>query len=273
LDWRVPTSDTEASLTSSERSSWWVSYESAGTNAGFRYSLIGGSDRTSTDQPLGAGLGAIRDGFNQQWDLGAGSSANRTALPANNGDWPSLIRFNRTATNAVAQGESTPLKFYYQWAPSSANLATLSLYLDDDFNPLNTNQTLLQQIALPGSGSGFVNVATTNLMLAASNAAPGTHAFFAKLTAGTSTRYLYAPELVQVLPSRAPPTLGITPLNATQFRITVAGQSGQTIVLQHSTDLVTWLPLATNTLTTNLWLYTNTLPAPPTQRYYRALLP
>jgi hypothetical protein len=273
LDWRVPASDTEATLTSSERGSWWTGYESAGTNAGFRYSLIGGSDRTSTDQPLGAGLGAIRDGYNQQWDLGAGTSANRTALPANNGNWPSLIKFNRINTNAVAQGESTPLRLYYQWAWPGTNLATLGIYLDDDFNPLNTNQVLLQQIALPGSGAGFVNIATTNLMLADSNAAPGTHAFFATLTVGTSTRYLYAPELVQVLPSRAPPTLAITPLDGGQFRVTVTGLVGHTIVLQSSPDLASWSPLATNTLTSSVWLYTNTPPVATPQRYYRALLP
>jgi hypothetical protein len=273
LDWRVPTSDTEASLTSSERSNWWVSHESGGTNAGFRYSLIGGSDRASTDQPLGAGLGEIRDGLNQRWDFGAGNTDNRVSLPANNGGWPSLIKFNRTTTNAVAQDESTPLRFCYQWAPPGPNLATLDIYLDADFNPLNTNQVLLRQIAAPDSGAGFVNVGITNLTLAASNAAPGLHAFFARLTAGTSTRYLYAPELVQVLPSRAPPTLGIAPLNATQFRIAVTGLPGQTIILQSSPDLAAWSPLATNTLTVSLWFYTNTPPTLPAQRYYRALLP
>lgn len=273
LDWRVPTSDTEATLTSSERSNWWVGYESGGTNAGFRYSLIGGFDRASTDQPLGAGLGAICDGLNQRWDFGVGATDNRVSLPANDGNWPSLIKFNRLNTNAVAQGEAAPFLYYYQWAQPGTNLATLGIYLDDDFNSLNTNQTLLQQVSLPGTGSGFISIAMTNLTLAASNAAPGVHAFFAKLNAGNNSRILYAPELVQVLPARTLPTLGITPLAAGQFRVTVAGLVGQTLVLQGSPDLANWSPLATNTLNSGVWLYTNAPPAAPPQRYYRATLP
>ena len=108
IDWRTPTSDTEASITATERAAWWVSYEQKGTNAGFEYSLIGGSDRLSSDRPLGVGNPAIRDGFNQWWDLGAGVSSNRTALTTNNGNWPNLIRLNRTTTNQVPPGPKHP---------------------------------------------------------------------------------------------------------------------------------------------------------------------
>jgi hypothetical protein len=270
LDWRVPAGDTEASLTISQRQTWWNAYEFGGTNAGFRYSLIGGSDRLSTDRPLGTGTPAIFDGFNQWWDLGAGSSSNRTPIASNNGNWPDLIRFNRTSTNNVVQGQGTPLRFYYQWAHPTNEFATVSIFLDDDFNPLNTNQVLLQQISVPASGASFVSLMTTNILLAASNATPGLHAYFARITAGGRSRYLYAPELVRVISSQ-PPLLDITRLSGTQLLIGVNGSPGQTIILQNSAELQTWSPIATNTLVTGRWVYTNSATNPGPE-FYRAVM-
>lgn len=273
LDWRVPTSDTEASLTGTERQTWWTAYEKSGTNAGFIYSLIGGSDRLATNQPVGPGFGAIRDGFNQMWDLGGGTFSNRTSLTANNGGWPNLIRFNRNDTNTVAQGQSTAVTYYYQWAQPSSSNATVSFYLDADANPLNTNQTFLKQIIVPGTGAAFVNLGATTLPLDATNAPPGRYRLFAKITASGRTRYLYAPETIQVVPARTPPTLDIARLNGTQFVIGVNSQAGQTVVLQDSTNLVTWSSIATNSIGTNRWSFTNTPPAGSRLRFYRALVP
>ena len=273
VDWRVPTSDTEANLTSAERSSWWVNYEDSGNNAGFNYSLLGGADRTSLDRPVGLGFSAIRDGFNQNWDLGAGVSDNRTPLPANNGDWPNVIRLNRTTTNAVEQGQATPLALYYQWAQPASSVAVVGLYLDDDLNPLNTNQTLLAELVVPGNGAGFVSLVTTNITLAASNAPAGTYSFYARITGGGRTRFLYAPELVQVIAPAQPPTLDISRLNGAQFRIVINGSPGQTVVLQTSTDFSVWLPVVTNTLASSQWILTNTTPPALASRFYRAFLP
>ena len=270
LDWRVPTSDTEVNLTSAERTNWWFAYEQAGTNAGFNYGLIGGADRTSFDMPLGLGTSAIRDGFNQNWDLGAGTSSNRTALTNNNGGWPNLIRFNRTMTNSVELGQRTPLRFYYQWARPNTNIATVGIYLDADLNPLNTNQTLLCEIPVPGNGASSVSFSTTNILLAASNAAPGSYHFFARIAGAGRSRYLYAPETIQLIAPQAPPTLAITPLGASQFRIVVNGSAGQTMVLEHSAALGNWQPLATNVLTGSQWFYTNNA-APSDSDYFRAL--
>lgn len=273
IDWRPSADDTEASFSGTERQNWWVAYEGQGFFAGFLYSLIGGGNRTSADRPVGLGYPAIRDGYNQWWDLGAGTSNNRTTLPSNNGNWPNLLKFNRTTTNQVVQGETMPVTLYYQWARSNSELATLDIYLDRDLNPLNTNQTLLAQIPLPGTGAGFVSIAATNLTLFASNAAPGWHAVLGKITGGGRTRLLYAPERVQVVPSRQPPVLDIAEMASSRYRIGVNGVSGQTVVLQFSTNLQAWLSLATNTLAANRWDFTNAPPAEAATRFYRAVLP
>jgi hypothetical protein len=271
VDWEIPTTDSEATISATERLNWWSAYEASGFDAGFIYSLIGGADRTSMDQPVDQGFPMIRDGYNQWWDLGAGVANNRTALPANNGNWPNLIKFNRTTTNQVVLGQGMPVKFFYQWAKPNTSLATLSIYLDADFNPLNTNQTLLRQIIVPGNGASSISYGVTNLTLYASNAAPGFHAVLATITGGGRTRYLYAPELVEVIANRQPPVLDITRLNATQYRIGVNGLPGQTVIMQSSTNLVTWSAIVTNTLATNRWDYTNT--AAPGANYYRGVVP
>jgi len=84
VDLRVPASDTEATLGSTERQTWWTAYESRGLNAGVNYSLIGGGNRFSLDQPAGAAR--IRYGYNQIGDFGAGTANNRGLLPSNNGN-------------------------------------------------------------------------------------------------------------------------------------------------------------------------------------------
>ncbi len=273
LDWRTNAGDSEASIGGTQRANWWVAYEEQGFVAGFKYSRIGGGDRTSTDRPVGLGYPAIRDGFNQWWDLGAGLANNRTALSTNYGNWPNLVTFNRMTTNQVVLGESMPLAFSYQWARSNTELATLHVYLDDDLNPLNTNQTLVAEIPLPGTSASSVGIAGTNLTLFASNATPGLHAVLGKITGNNRTRYLYAPEWVEIIPARQPPRLDIAELDPTHFQIGVNGEPGQTVVLEFSADLETWSRLATNTLTASRWDYTNAPPAEMGTRYYRAVLP
>ena len=267
----TPTSDTEASITSAERQSWWNTYEQQGTNAGFQYSLIGGSNRLSTDQPFGPGFPAIRDGFNQMWDLGAGTSANRTALTTNNGAWPSLIRLDRTDTNPVVQGQSAMVNFYYQWTQPAASNATISFYLDSDLNPLNTNQTLLSQIGAPGSGANSVGFGSVALTLNSSNASPGLHWLYATITGGGPTRWLYAPERVLVV-SPPQPVMGIARAGASQFNVAVNGTNGETVVLQSSPDLIHWQAIATNALTTNAWIYTNTNPGGTNKLFFRTVI-
>jgi len=271
IDWRTPLSDTAASIGSSERLSWWASYEQAGTNAGFEYSLIGGTDRLSADRPLGAGNPAIRDGYNQLWDLGAGTSNNRTLLTTNNGGWPNLIKINRTDTNRVVQGQSASVKFFYQWARPGTSNAIVSVYLDDDLNALNNNQKLLAQVSVPGTGPGSINSVTVSVPFFATNASPGWHSLLAEISGGGRTRYLYAPERVQVTPNQ-PPTMDIARINSSQVRVGVDGLPTQTIILQSSTDLFVWQSLATNIFSSTRWVYTNNVPGGSSGQFYRAML-
>jgi len=222
----------------------------------------------STVEPVGPGYPAIVDGYNQDWDLGAGNlNPNRTALTSNNGTWPNIIKFNVTGTNTVISGQQIATKFYYQYGGASNNV-TAQIYFDRDFNPYNTNSTLAIQGSLTNTGVLSIHIVTASLN--STNVPPGTYAIYAKMTDGVHARYLYTPEVVTIISSQQPPTLDIQKSGSTQLIVGVNGLSGQKIVLQTSSNLQSWTPIVTNTLTASRWAYTNNLPT--NQQFYRAVL-
>jgi hypothetical protein len=271
VDLNVPADDSVATITASERDTWWTDYESSGAIAGFHYSLIGRGDRTTTAQPEGAGTPRIRDGFNQKWDLGAGTSANRTSLPANNGNWPNLLRFNLLTTNLVAHEQTNTIDFYIQWARSTNSQATVSIYTDDDFNPWNGNEHWVRDFLASGTTASDVSRRSPRLVLSASNTPPGLHSLFAKVTANGRSRYLYAPETLTVMSTLAPPQLAIKRQTATNVQVRITGVAGQRIVLETSSNLPTWTPLQTNWLTQPTWDYFEPTTG-PNRRFFRASL-
>lgn len=267
IDLRNPANDTEALLSATNRSIWFTPYEMSGTNAGFHYSRIGPGDRLKTDQPAGEGTDRPVLGFNQRWDLGAGQGTNnRTPLPSNTGAWPNVIRFNLTGTNLMAWGSSNSVTFHAQWAQPASSNAAISVHMDDDFNPYNANDQLLQLRSLPGTGSNQIAIGTIYFDVATTNSTVGLHSVYAKISDGNRTRYAYAPETLTVVSSSEPPHLGINK-TGTSVQISISGIPGQRIVLEGTSDFSTWTPLATNWMDAATWSYSE---PQGSHRFYRA---
>ncbi len=243
LDLNVPTDDSVAPITATERQRWWTSSEASGAAAGFHYSLIGGGNRTGT----------VRSGFNQKWELGGGTNANRTVLPSNNGNWPNLIRFDLLTTNVVAHEQTNMVEFYFQWARPTNTEAAVSIFIDDDFNPFNGNESWVRDFVAPGTTAAQVLRRAGRVILNQTNGPPGEHSLLAKVSANGRSRYLYAPETLTVMSSFAPPQLAIRQQTTTNVQVTVKGIPGQRLVLESSPDLQSWSPLATNWLVQPNW--------------------
>ncbi len=209
IDWfNTPTTDTQAAIASSERSTWWTSYEAGGLFAGFNWSLIGGGNRLSTAEPAGAGNGQIRDGYNQSWDFGAGITGNRYSLPSNNGTWPNIIKFDFLGSDTVTAGDSVSMKYFFKFGSSASQSATVQVYLDGDANPYDGNSGQVAQYTESGAGTNSLGPPRT-FAFSTSNTPPGQYYVFAKITYGTHTRYLSVPGKLTVRDG-TPPTVSIT---------------------------------------------------------------
>jgi len=268
----TPASDSQTNITAAERQAWWTPAEAAGTNAGFYYSLIGGGDRFSTNEPAGSGTGRIRDGYNQVWNLGAGSVTNRTRLPADNAVWPNLLRLNVTGTNHFSVDDPMPVAFYDQFGSNTLAAATVRFFLDPDANPYDTNELALGQLTVSGTGTNAVNFNTAELTLNPSVTMPGNYSLFASIGDGVHTRYLYAPERLTLAPSRRAPVLFANGFQSSRFHLTISGFPGQVMIVQASTNLVQWEALATNELSGTSFDFADDSSVGLPRRYYRAVL-
>lgn len=254
IDYRTPASDTVAFVTASERLRWWTEAEDSGASAGFHFSLIGRGDRLGENRPSGPGGSRVKDGFNQLWDLGGGTAINRTRLDSNSGEWPNIMRMNMTSTNLVAFGQNIVLKLYYQWARSVGSSAQVEFYVDDDFNPFNDNGHLLLSATAASAGVSNIRIATANVPVTNLVAEVGWHSIFAKISGGGRTRYIYTPELVQIVPTFEQPRLAMGATASGGIFVEVIGQTGQIVTVDRSTNLVDWEPLSTNQLTAKQWI-------------------
>jgi hypothetical protein len=270
IDTNTPASDTQATITATERQSWWAASEAKGALAGFYYSLIGGGNRLATNEPAGVGTGQIRAGYNGVWNLGGGLGS-RHALPANTGVWPNILRFNILGANVAHVGETNTFRLYCQYGQISSN-ADVRIYLDADANPYNSNHTQIGQLNLPGTGTNAVSSLDIKSTLNPATTLPGTYSVYARISDGPHTRYLYAPELLVLTSSLQPPRL--TPIvSATNaFPLSISGFTGQKIIIQASTNLVNWTALSTNALTGTNGVFVDAAAAGYNRRFYRALL-
>ncbi len=271
IDRQYETSDGTASIGLLERQNWYSSFEQQGVYAGFYYSLIGRGDRQSSAQPVSSSAAQIKDGLNQLWDFGAGQNYNRTALTANSGTWPNVVKLNLTTTNLVAHGQSVSLKIFYHWATNIVRSGTIGFYSDDDLNPLNSNSRLIREFSFNSQGPNNMGISTTSLTIDSTNSPAGFHAVYAKITGGGRSRYLYAPEILNVVSSFAQPTLDVV-RSGNQVSVGVNGVAGQIVILDSASSIGSWSPVATNRLSTNRWTVPYTLPAGSGSQFFRARL-
>ncbi|MGH8093971.1 MAG: hypothetical protein ACREIF_10930 [Chthoniobacterales bacterium] len=274
IDLTTPTSDTQATITATQRSTWWTSTEIAGASAGFLYSLIGGGNRLSNVEPGGTGNGMISDGFNKNWDLGGGVGPNRTALPADSGLWPNPILFALGSTNTIPAGQSIDTTLYYQAGAGTVGDIALEIFLDPDFNPYNGNEIAVDDETLPRTGPSAVSLAPPTVTVDAAAVPPGSYSVCARLNDGANNRYLYAPQKLTVTPSLQPPVIdgASLTLSGGVLRFNVDAFPGQEVTVMASTDLHTWVPLQTHTFTGTIWEFVDADAGSFASRFYGAVL-
>ena len=245
IDLATPTGDISASISSAERAAWWTASEGAGAYTGFKYSVLRAGDRFSTVEPAGPGTGRINNGVNRFWDLGLGVSPNRTALPANNGQWPNPLRLVPARTSA-APGQVLPVTLYYQFGLNASSASNLRIFLDPDQNAWNANSVALVDQPLAGTGTTAVGI--TNLQCFVGAGIPSGKYFLAASISGNGrTRYIYS-EQVTITPADLPLVLLTPRFSQAVFKFELSGTPGRTAVIEASTNLLYWLSFATNNL-------------------------
>jgi len=241
-------------------------------NTGFLNSLIGRGDRFSNLEPGGAGKGKISDGYNKIWDFGAGVAANRVTLPANNGLWPNLLRLNVLGTNRFPVGDPIPLSFYYQCGANTGATVTVRFFLDLDPNPLNSNSILITQTNVMSTGTNNIGLLQTTAIPNPATTSGGTYYVYGTISDGLRTRYLYAPQKIVLDANRQTPVLVQARIESGLFHCTVSAAPNQRVVIQGSTNLIDWVSVQTNTMTSTSWDFADPASAALVHRFYRAVL-
>jgi hypothetical protein len=267
----TPATDTQASITSSMRSTWWTAAESSGAAAGFHYSRIGGGDRLSTATPAGSGTDAINAGYNRLWDLGAGTAANRSLVTAKNALWPSLITARRSAPASIPAGTAFDLELRYQSDDASAGAPVLTVTLDPDANPWNGNGIEID--TRPLSASGPANVLTAHLALTVPPALSGSYRIGARIQQSGRTRHLQAAGTLLVTPALPPPSIDRSSLGFSGglFAFTILGSPGQSVRIEAAETLSDWKGIATRTLDGPTWIFSDPDTALHPKRFYRVV--
>jgi hypothetical protein len=243
--------------------------EEEGAKAGFHFSRLGGGDRLSTFQPAGADQ--VVEGYNGEWDLGAGLNANRQSLSSNSGIWPNVIRFVRAGGGPVMSGETVDLDLYYQAGASAVGDVALTLMLDVDANPWNGNEIQIDGGVLPKTGTtGMTAVGLVPIAIDPGMTPPGMYRVGARLTDGAKSRVLYAVEMVEVLEA-TPPEIDLETMRLEGGLLTfsVTGVEGQMVEIEASDDLREWETVGMTTLGGEDWVFSDLDTALYHERFYR----
>jgi hypothetical protein len=269
VDLATPATDSQAIITESERDAWFSAAESRGAQTGFIYSRLAGGNRFSASRPAGSGQGAIHDGINRRWDLGAGLANNRRTLALNEGQWANVVRLDFTATNPAPLNLPIPLIFYYQHEQPPAVTANVAFLLDVDGNPFNGNETQLAGQALEGTGVAGVRSIHRTLAIPAS-VVPGVYRLFALTDYGGRVRYQPADRLLTLSSPVVTPHLAALTREDGATILEVSGAPEQTLILETTTDFDVWTPLATNTLESEVWIFMDDTVSATGYKFYRA---
>ncbi len=268
----TPATDTQATIGSAQRSAWWTSMEAAGAANGYYYSAMGGGDRLGNAEPAGVGNGRVSDGFNKRWDLGAGVAANRTALPANNGLWPNIVRAARADALPVAAGESFALTVHQQSGANALGNVDVRIFLDANFNPFDGVGTEVDRITMATTGTNAVTTSVRSVPVDETTVPPGNYAVCARISDGVRTRHVYLRERLAVTPSHTAPRLdagSLTRLAGGALRFRVHALPGQTVRVMAATDLANWSPIGTYFFSNTTWEFTDTAAGSYPRRFYR----
>jgi len=270
----TPATDTQANITATERSAWWTATEATGSAAGFRYSRIGRGDRLSSVEPAGAGNGRINDGFNKLWDFGGGVAENRTALPANSGLWPNVIRFTLADADPVSAGGTFAATLYHQSGASAAGNVDVRIFLDADFNPCNGIGIEVDHRLLANTGTSTVGFSSLNVSVNPIAVAPGNYAVCARISDGARTRHLYAAEMLEVTASSQQPAVDAATLALANgiVRFNVLAYPGQNVAIRATTDFVNWVPVQMHLFTGTTWEFIDARAGTFPKRFYKAFL-
>jgi hypothetical protein len=264
--------DTQQTINSTIRSNWWTAAESSGAAAGFHFSRIGGGDRLSAVMPAGAGTDAINKGYNRLWDLGAGVAANRSLVTGKNALWPSLVTARRTSPASIPAGTAFNLELRYQSDDVSAGAPVLTVTLDPDANPWNGNEIAID--TRPLTASGPATVLTAHLALIVPPALTGSYRIGARIQQSGRTRHLQAAGTLLVTPALPPPAIDRSTLGFSggRFTFTVLGSPGQSVRIEAAETLDDWQGIATRTLDSATWIFSDPDTALHPKRFYRVVL-
>jgi hypothetical protein len=267
----TPATDTGATITATERTTWWTADEAMGANVGFHFSRIGGGARKSAAEPAGPGTGMISDGVNRTWDFGSGIADNRTPLPANAGTWPNVILCQLLDTRPAGAEGSIELKVTHQSGAADAGDIRLDVFLDADRNPYNGGEIELATRIVANTGPEKVESTSLTVALDADSVPPGSYSLFAVVDDGTRRRSLYAAGVISVGSAVAPPSIDSDSLVVTAGTVSfnVHALPGQHVAVRASADLEQWTAIATKVMTDSVWGVVDGEQAAFPKRFYR----